>query len=184
MTNTSAQYDAVISECRGEFEKKLHDYGPSWRIFRPQGITDQIFIKANRIRTLEDKKRSLVGDGITGEFRGIVNYSVIALIQLEKGAAREPDLRTEEVMALYDRHLAEIKALMERKNHDYGEAWRDMRTSSFTDMILVKLLRIRQIEDNEGRTLVSEGVDGNFSDIINYAVFALIKLTQESTSSI
>lgn len=179
MKNTSAQYDAVIAECRSEFEKKLRDYGPSWRIFRPQGITDQIFIKANRIRTLEEKKLSLVGEGIIGEFRGIINYSIIALIQLEKGAAKEPDLGVEEVMACYDRHAAEIKALMERKNHDYGEAWRDMRTSSFTDMILVKLLRIRQMEDNDGQTLISEGIDANFADILNYAVFALIKMTQE-----
>lgn len=179
MKNTSAQYDAVLSECRTEFEKKLTDYGPSWRIFRPQGITDQIFIKANRIRTLEETKLSLVGEGIIGEFRGIVNYSLIALIQLEKGAAKEPDLSVSEVMALYDRYAADTKALMERKNHDYGEAWRDMRTSSFTDMILVKLLRIRQMEDNDGRTLISEGIDANFADIINYAMFALIKMTQE-----
>lgn len=179
MNNTSAQYDAVIAECRGEFEKKLRDYGPSWRIFRPQGITDQIFIKANRIRTLEEKRLSLVGEGIIGEFRGIINYSIIALIQLEKGAAKEPDLSADEVMTLYDRHAAEIKALMERKNHDYGEAWRDMRTSSFTDMILVKLLRIRQMEDNDGQTLISEGIDANFADILNYAVFALIKMTLE-----
>ena len=179
MKNTSAQYDAVATECRTEFEKKLTDYGASWRIFRPTGITDQIFIKANRIRTLEEKQLSLVGEGIIGEFRGIINYSIIALIQLEKGAAKEPDMNVEEVMALYNRHSAKVKALMERKNHDYGEAWRDMRTSSFTDMILVKLLRIRQIEDNNGQTLVSEGVEGNFSDIINYAVFALIKMTQE-----
>ena len=179
MKNTSAQYDAVLAECRAEFEKKLTDYGPSWRIFRPQGITDQIFIKANRIRTLEETKLSLVGEGIIGEFRGIVNYSLIALIQLEKGAAKEPDLSVSEVMALYDRYAADTKALMERKNHDYGEAWRDMRTSSFTDMILVKLLRIRQMEDNDGRTLISEGIDANFADIINYAMFALIKMTQE-----
>lgn len=179
MANTSAQYDAVMLECRTEFEKKLSDYGPSWRIFRPKGITDQIFIKANRIRTLEDKKLSLVGEGIIGEFRGIINYSLIALIQLEKGAAKEPDMPIQEVMAEYNRHSSEVKALMERKNHDYGEAWRDMRVSSFTDMILVKLLRIRQIEDNDGQTLISEGIDANFADIINYAIFALIKMTQE-----
>lgn len=178
MSKTSVQYDAVMAECRSEFEKKLTDYGPSWRIFRPQGITDQIFIKANRIRTLEETKLSLVGDGIIGEFRGIINYSIIALIQLEKGAAKEPDMSTEEVMDIYDRYVAETKALMEKKNHDYGEAWRDMRTVSFTDMILVKLLRIRQIEDNNGITLVSEGVDANFADIVNYAIFALIKITQ------
>lgn len=179
MKNTSTQYDAVMTECRNEFEKKLKDYGPSWRIFRPMGITDQIFIKANRIRTLEEKQLSLVGEGIIGEFRGIVNYSIIALIQMEKGAAKEPDMTTDEVMLLYNRHSDEVKALMERKNHDYGEAWRDMRTSSFTDMILVKLLRIRQIEDNDGQTLISEGIDANFADIINYAIFALIKMTQE-----
>ncbi len=179
MNNTSAQYDAVIAECRSEFEKKLKDYGPSWRIFRPAGITDQIFIKANRIRTLEEKRLSLVGEGIIGEFRGIINYSLIALIQLEKGAAKEPDMHAEELLALYDRHAAEVKALMEKKNHDYGEAWRDMRTESFTDMILVKLLRIRQIESNSGQTLISEGIEANFHDIINYAVFALIKMTLE-----
>lgn len=179
MTSTSSQYDAVIAECRAEFEKKLSDYGPSWRIFRSQGITDQIFIKANRIRTLEEKKLSLVGEGIIGEFRGIINYSIIALIQLEKGAAKEPDMNVSEVMELYNKHSGEVKALMERKNHDYGEAWRDMRISSFTDMILVKLLRIRQIEDNDGQTLISEGIDANFADILNYAVFALIKMTQE-----
>lgn len=179
MNHTSAQYDAVIAECRAEFEKKLKDYGPSWRIFRPSGITDQIFIKANRIRTLEEKRLSLVGEGIIGEFRGIINYSVIALIQLEKGTAKEPDMDADEVMALYDRHLAEAKTLMEKKNHDYGEAWRDMRTESFTDMILVKLLRIRQIESNSGQTLVSEGIEANYRDIINYAVFALIKMTMD-----
>jgi len=179
MKNTAAQYDAVINECRTEFSKKLSDYGASWRIFRPQGITDQIFIKANRIRTLEEKKLSLVGEGIIGEFRGIINYSLIALIQLEKGAAKEPDMKAEEVLSHYNRHIDAVKALMEKKNHDYGEAWRDMRTESFTDMILVKLLRIRQIEDNQGQTLISEGIDANFHDIINYAVFALIKMTQE-----
>jgi hypothetical protein len=177
--NTSRQYDLVMQECRSEFEKKLRDYGPSWRIFRPKGITDQIYIKANRIRTLEEKQLSLVGEGIIGEFRGIINYSLIALIQLEKGPAKEPDMSTGEVMQEYDRHSAEVKALMERKNHDYGEVWREMRVESFTDMILVKLMRIRQIEDNEGITLVSEGISANYADIINYAVFALIKMTEE-----
>jgi hypothetical protein len=179
MNKTSSQYDSVITECRSEFAKKLKDYGASWRIFRPVGITDQIFIKANRIRTLEEKRLSLVGEGIIGEFRGIINYSLIALIQIETGAAKEPDMTAEQALALYDKHAAEVKALMEKKNHDYGEAWRDMRTESFTDMILVKLLRIRQIESNSGQTIISEGIEANFHDIINYAVFALIKLTQE-----
>ena len=176
MIDTSAQYDAVMDECRSEFEKKLWDYGPSWRIFRPQGITDQIFIKANRIRTLEEKQLSLVGEGITGEFRGIINYSIIALIQLEKGAAKEPDMSPEDVMQHYQRHSNEVKALMERKNHDYGEAWRDMRISSITDLIYQKVLRTKQIEDNQGKTLVSEGLDANYFDMLNYAVFCLIKL--------
>jgi hypothetical protein len=176
MPDTSAQYDRAAAECRDIFMRKMKDYGPSWRILRPSSITDQLFIKANRIRSLEEKGVSRVGEGIRPEYVGLVNYSIMGLIQLESGAANEPDLSTSEAECLYDRHLAACKALMEKKNHDYGEAWRDMRIKSLTDLILVKIHRIRQIEDNEGRTEVSEGIESNLHDMINYAIFALIKM--------
>jgi hypothetical protein len=175
MSNTSAEYDASIAICRDIFSRKLQDYGTSWRLFRISSITDQVFIKAQRIRTLESKKVSKVGDGIRGEYLGIVNYSIIALMQLELKGDKRIDLPLDECMALYDKYAKAAKALMEDKNHDYGEAWREMRVSSLTDMILVKLLRIKQIEDNEGQTVASEGIDANYFDIINYAIFALIR---------
>ena len=176
--NTSQQFDFVVEKCREVFLKKMQDYGTAWRILRTPSLTDQIYIKANRIRSIEEKGVQKVNEGIIPEFIGIVNYSVMALIQLELGAADEPGLKSEEIKTLYEKYLAFAKSLMEDKNHDYGEAWRNMRISSLTDIILMKLLRIKQIEDHEGKTFVSEGVDANYFDIINYSVFALIKLTE------
>ena len=174
--NTEDQFKAIISECRSLFEKKLHDYGASWRIMRPASITDQIFIKAKRIRTLEITKESKVGEGIYPEFIGIVNYGVIGLIQLERGFSDNVDITPEEAIALYDRHITATKELMYAKNADYGEAWRDMRIASYTDLILTKIQRTKQIEKLGGATLVSEGIDANYMDMINYSLFALIKL--------
>jgi hypothetical protein len=176
MPNTSVQYDRAANECFEVFMGKMQDYGPSWRILRSSSITDQLFIKTNRIRGLEETGVSLVGEGIRPEYVGIVNYSIMGLIQLELGAANEPDLATNEAKRLYLHYLSEAKALMERKNHDYGEAWRDMRIKSLTDLILVKIHRIKQMEDNAGKTSMSEGVDANLYDMVNYAIFALIKL--------
>jgi hypothetical protein len=156
--------------------KKTRDYGTAWRILRPQSITDQIFIKAQRIRTLEEKKISKVGDDITGEYIGIVNYCVIAMMQLECGPEMSTELNPDHVSQMFDEKVNETKELMFAKNHDYGEAWRDMRISSLTDLILMKLLRVKQIEDNQGLTEASEGVKANYQDMLNYAVFALIKL--------
>ncbi|HEY0245582.1 MAG TPA: DUF1599 domain-containing protein [Mucilaginibacter sp.] len=156
--------------------KKTHDYGTAWRILRPASITDQIFIKAQRIRTLEEKKISKVGEDITGEYIGIVNYCVIAMMQLECPAGTPVELAPEHVSKLFDEKVNETKELMFAKNHDYGEAWRDMRISSLTDLILMKILRVKQIEDNQGQTLASEGIKANYQDMLNYAVFALIKL--------
>lgn len=178
MQQTSKQYDAVIEKCRSLFINKLKDYGCAWRILRLPSLTDQIFIKAQRIRQLQENTTRKVEEGEISEFIGIVNYSVMALIQLEKGVAEQPDLSAEEAIKLYDRHVSITKSLMEDKNHDYGEAWRDMRVSSLTDLILQKLLRVKQIEDNKGKTLVSEGIDANYQDMINYAVFALIHLKE------
>lgn len=178
--NTTGQYDEVVSACRQVFVKKMQDYGPSWRILRPMSITDQLFIKANRIRSIEEKGEAKIDEGVSPEYMALVNYSIIGLIQIEKGAANEPDMATEEASKLYDHYIGEAKDLMEKKNHDYGEAWRDMRLKSLTDLILVKVLRIKQIEDNDGRTLVSEGVDSNLYDMINYAIFALIKLSEKA----
>ena len=174
--DTSAQYDQGIQKCVDLFKKKTQDYGTAWRILRPSSLTDQIFIKAQRIRTLEDKKVSKVDEGIIPEYIGIINYCVIAMIQLEL-TSPELELEVSIVNNLFDQKISETKSLMEDKNHDYGEAWRDMRVSSLTDLILMKLLRVKQIEDNQGNTLVSEGVKANYQDIINYSVFALIKLT-------
>ena len=154
----------------------MKDYGCAWRILRLSSLTDQIFIKAQRIRSIEMKGSQKVGEDIRNEFIGIVNYSIIALIQLEKGIAEQPDMESEEVQALYEKFYSEANELMQSKNHDYGEAWRDMRVSSLTDLILQKLLRVKQIEDNEGKTLISEGIDANYFDMINYSIFALIKL--------
>ena len=176
MQDTSKQYDAVIDECRSLFIKKMSDYGSAWRILRLPSLTDQIFIKAQRIRQLQENEVRKVDEGEKSEFIGIINYSIMALIQLENGVVENPDLNTEEATILYDKHSKITKELMMNKNHDYGEAWRDMRVSSLTDLILQKLLRVKQIEDNEGKTLVSEGIDANYQDMINYAVFALIHL--------
>ena len=177
MQDTSKQYDAVINECRSLFEKKMSDYGSAWRILRLPSLTDQIFIKAQRIRQLQENEVRKVDEGVVSEFIGIINYSIMALIQLEKGVVENPDLNTEEAAALYDKHSKITKELMMDKNHDYGEAWRDMRVASLTDLILQKLLRVKQIEDNKGKTIVSEGIDANYQDMINYAVFAMIHLT-------
>ncbi|WP_047246082.1 DUF1599 domain-containing protein [Maribacter thermophilus] len=176
MQKTGEQYDAVIKVCRELYEKKMRDYGCAWRILRLPSLTDQIFIKAQRIRSLQENEVRKVDEGEISEFIGIVNYSVMALIQLELGVADQPDLSPEEAIELYKKHIAVTKELMLNKNHDYGEAWRDMRVSSLTDLILQKLLRVKQIEDNKGKTLVSEGIDANYQDMINYAVFALIHL--------
>lgn len=176
LANTSAEYDAVINICKGLFMKKTRDYGTAWRILRPQSITDQIFIKAQRIRTLEEKKVSKVGEDITGEYIGIVNYCVIAMMQLDCTSDTPVELAPDHVERLFDEKVLETKELMFAKNHDYGEAWRDMRISSLTDLILMKLLRVKQIEDNLGLTEASEGVKANYQDMLNYSVFALIKL--------
>jgi hypothetical protein len=174
--HTSQQFDQIIQECRQLFLKKTKDYGTAWRILRPSSLTDQIFIKAQRIRTLEEKGVSKVGEGIEEEFVGIINYSVMALIQLQLDEHAPMELSEEVAAALYDREVKTTFDLMMRKNHDYGEAWREMRVSSFTDLILMKLLRIKQIEDNAGVTLVSEGVDSGYRDMMNYAIFALIQM--------
>lgn len=177
MQNTSKQYDTVIEECRSLFAKKMSDYGSAWRILRLPSLTDQIFIKAQRIRQLQENDVRKVDEGEKSEFIGIINYSIMALIQLEKGVVENPDLSLEESLELYNKHLKITKDLMMNKNHDYGEAWRDMRVSSLTDLILQKLLRVKQIEDNKGKTIVSEGIDANYQDMINYAVFAMIHLS-------
>ena len=179
MQDTSKQYDAIIDECRSLFINKMKDYGSAWRILRLPSLTDQLFIKAQRIRGLQQNTTQKVDEGQGSEFIGIVNYSLMALVQLEKGVVEQPDMNVSEATTEYDKHLAETKALMMNKNHDYGEAWRDMRVSSLTDLILQKLLRVKQIEDNQGKTLVSEGIDANYQDMINYAVFALIHLEDE-----
>ncbi|MFA4045780.1 DUF1599 domain-containing protein [Prevotella sp. PCHR] len=175
--NTEEQFGSVMAECRALFEKKLHDYGASWRILRPSSLTDQLFIKAKRIRSLEIKRESLVGEGIRPEFIALVNYGIVGLIQLDRGFTDEVDLSVDEAMALYDTFAGEALQLMLKKNHDYDEAWRSMRISSYTDFILTKIQRVKEIEDLEGATLVSEGIDSNYMDIINYAVFGVIKLT-------
>ena len=174
MQNTSKQYDVVVEECSNLFTKKMSDYGSAWRILRLPSLTDQIFIKAQRIRQLQENTTRMVDEGEKSEFIGIINYAIMALIQLELGVTEQPDLNTTEATTLYNKHIKITKELMENKNHDYGEAWRDMRISSLTDLILQKLLRVKQIEDNKGKTLVSEGIDANYQDMINYAIFALI----------
>ncbi|WP_308993425.1 DUF1599 domain-containing protein [Mariniflexile litorale] len=179
MPDTSKQYDAVIDTCKSLFIKKMSDYGSAWRILRLPSLTDQIFIKAQRIRGLQQNAVRKVDEGEVSEFIGIINYSIMALIQLEKGVVEQPDLSTQEATELYEKHVAITKKLMEAKNHDYGEAWRDMRVSSLTDLILQKLLRVKQIEDNKGKTLVSEGIDANYQDMVNYAVFAMIHLNEK-----
>ena len=176
MTNTSEQYDKVISVCRELFSKKAQDYGTAWRVLRLPSLTDQIFIKAQRIRSLQENEIRKVDEDETSEFIGIINYCAMALIQMDRGIATQPDLSAEEAIQLYNEKIAITKSLMEAKNHDYGEAWRDMRVRSLTDLIIQKLLRVKQIEDNKGKTIVSEGIDANYQDMINYAVFALIHL--------
>ena len=179
MQNTSKQYDEIIDTCRTLFINKMSDYGSAWRILRLPSLTDQIFIKAQRIRQLQENTTRKVDEGEASEFIGIINYSIMALIQLEKGIVETPDLNTEQATELYDKHITITKSLMEDKNHDYGEAWRDMRVNSLTDLILQKLLRVKQIEDNKGKTIVSEGLDANYQDMINYAVFALIHMNEK-----
>ena len=178
MHQTSAQYDEAIKICKDIFMKKMKDYGSSWRILRPSSLTDQIFIKAQRIRTIEEKGTQKIQDDIQGEFIGILNYCIITLIQLEINHYQQLELPLEEAEQLYNQHAKHAKELMEAKNHDYGEAWRDMRVSSFTDMLLVRIMRIKQIEDNKGATIASEGIESNYYDMINYCVFALIKITE------
>ena len=178
MIPTLTHYQQITAQCRALFLKKMTDYGVAWRILRLPSLTDQIFIKAQRIRSIQSLAEQKVEEGQESEFMGIVNYCIMALIQLEKGIAEQPDLSNDEVIDLYDKHLKITEDLMLAKNHDYGEAWRDMRVSSLTDLILQKLLRVKQIEDNLGKTLVSEGIDANYQDMINYAVFALIHLDQ------
>lgn len=180
MQDTSKQYDAVIEKCRNLFKNKMSDYGSAWRILRLPSLTDQIFIKAQRIRSLQQNAVRKVDEGEASEFIGIINYCIMALIQLEKGVVEQPDMDTDEATLLYNEKIELTKQLMLDKNHDYGEAWRDMRVSSLTDLILQKLLRVKQIEDNAGKTLVSEGIDANYQDMINYAVFAMIHLGESN----
>ena len=178
MEKTISEYDSIIKKCEDIFAKKMKDYGSAWRILRISSLTDQIFIKAQRIRSIEDKGLQKVEEGVVPEFIGIVNYSIIGLIQLELGVAEQAEeIQYDQVMNLFDKYALEAKQLMLDKNHDYGEAWRDMRGSSLTDLILQKLLRVKQIEDNDRSTLISEGIDANYLDMLNYAVFALIKLS-------
>ena len=179
MQNTSKQYDEAIAQCRELFINKMKDYGPSWRILRPSSVTDQIFIKAKRIRTLELNGETKVGEGIWPEFVGIINYGIIGLIQLRLGYTDIVDITATEALELYDKYIADTKDLMIAKNTDYGEAWRDMRISSYTDLILTKSQRTKEIENHGGATLVSEGIDANYQDMINYSVFALIKHNEE-----
>jgi len=176
--DTNQQYDKVIEGCKDIFLKKIKDYGTSWRVLRTISVVDQIFIKALRIRTIQEKKENKVGDSITGELKAIVNYGIIGLIQLEKGEPAIEDLTEAAADESYTKYAAMTKSLMQDKNHDYGEAWRDMSQESFVDLILVKLLRIRQILANDGKTIISEGIDANYADIINYAVFGLILINE------
>ena len=176
MQNTSTQYDKAIKLCKDIFLKKMKDYGTVWRNLRPTSLTDQIFIKAQRIKSIESKGTQKVNDDISGEYIGIINYCIIAMIQLELADDTRLELPYEEVEKLFDKYVKQTKQLMEDKNHDYGEAWRDMRLSSLTDLILMKIFRVKQIEDNMGKTIISEGVDANYMDMMNYAIFAMIRL--------
>jgi hypothetical protein len=179
MPTTEQQFDAIIKICRDIFAKKLTDYGSSWRILRPASVTDQIFIKANRIRSLETKKEAMIDEDTRGEWIAIVNYGIIGLIQLALGYTDQPDLLPEDALTLYDKFIQQAKTLMMAKNHDYNEAWRSMRIESYTDLILMKINRTKEIETNNGKTLISEGIDANYSDMVNYAIFALIKIDFE-----
>ncbi len=183
MQQTSKQFEAVIQICRELFSKKSKDYGTAWRILRLPSLTDQIYIKAQRIRSLQQKDIRKVQEGERSEFIGIINYSIMALVQLDQGIAEQPDMDAMQALEHYDKQVAITKQLMEDKNHDYGEAWRDMRISSLTDLIIQKLLRIKQIENNEGKTLVSEGIDANYRDIVNYGVFAMIHMDHQTEPS-
>jgi hypothetical protein len=182
INQTSAQYDQAISKCREVFLKKSKDYGTSWRVMRLSSITDQIFIKAQRIRNIEESGVQKVDEGIEPEFMGIINYCIMGLIQIELKDSKEIELGMEQLTALYDKYVLLTKMLMEQKNHDYGEVWRDMRVSTFTDILLVRLMRIKQIEDNKGQTIMSEGIDANLQDMINYSVFALIRMDEQQAS--
>ncbi len=177
--DTVIQFDKALDLCRDIFEKKLSDYGPSWRLLRPAALTDQLFIKAKRIRSLQIKQHSAVGEGILPEFIGIVNYAAIGIIQLRLGFADSKDISSKEALSLYDEVIAEAKKLMIAKNHDYDEAWRGMRVLSYVDLILMKIERTKEIEDHQGKTIISEGIDANYLDMINYAVFGIIKLTED-----
>ncbi|HLP51814.1 MAG TPA: DUF1599 domain-containing protein [Chitinophagales bacterium] len=181
-TNTPAQFDEQIKKCRSIFEKKTHDYGTSWRVLRPKSLTDQLFIKAQRIQTIEEAETRMVDEDESAEFIGLINYAIMGLIQMELKDDKRIELPPTEALLYYEKQVAEIKDLMMAKNHDYGEAWRDMRVSSFTDLILMKLLRIKQIEDNKGKTLISEGIDAGYRDIVNYSIFALIKLSEQTAT--
>jgi len=176
---TTRQFGEAMALCRDIFAKKLHDYGASWRIFRPSSLTDQLFIKAKRIRSIETTGQAMIDEGVLPEFMALINYGIIGLIQLERGFVDTVDIDKEEALRLYDSHAKELTELMIRKNHDYNEAWRDMRVSSFTDIILTKLQRIREIENHDGHTIASEGVASNYMDIVNYAAFGVIKLTEQ-----
>ena len=176
---TNAQFNDIIKICRDLFAKKMVDYGAAWRILRPSSLTDQIFIKANRIRSFEIKRKQKIQEDIKGEYIGIINYSIMALIQLELNYSDNIDIETDTVLQYYDKYANEALELMKKKNHDYDEAWRSMRISSYTDLIIMKLYRTKQIEDNAGKTIVSEGIDANHFDMINYSVFALIKINEK-----
>jgi hypothetical protein len=179
MSQTNIEYTNIINHCRDIFIKKTKDYGTAWRILRPSSLTDQLFIKAQRIRTIQESGENKVGENIEDEFLAIVNYCIMAIIQLKETSLETLDLNQNQALTLYDKYAHEAFQLMSKKNHDYGEAWRDMRVSSLTDLILMKILRIKQIEDNQGKTLISEGIDANYFDMLNYAVFALIHLSNE-----
>jgi hypothetical protein len=181
--NTNEQFDTIINKCRTIFLSKAKDYGTSWRIFRLPSITDQIFIKAKRIRTIDETGVNKVGESVESEYIGIVNYCIMALIQMKLDTNAPEDLEIDELTAIYDNTVSDTKTLMNEKNHDYGEAWRDMRMTSFSDMLLVRLKRIKQIEGNDGETNVSEGIDANYQDMINYAIFALIKLEESGETA-
>ncbi|PKR79526.1 hypothetical protein CW751_14590 [Brumimicrobium salinarum] len=181
MSETVQQYTKVISKCREIFEKKTKDYGTAWRILRASSLTDQIFIKAQRIRTIQETGRNKVGEDIESEFIGIINYCVMAIIQIKNGNELPIEMSVSETINLYKKYTKEAQELMETKNHDYGEAWREMRISSLTDLILMKLLRVKSIENNKGKTIISEGIDANYFDMLNYAVFAMIHLTSKTT---
>lgn len=177
-SDTALLFEKSIAKCRDIFKKKTHDYGTAWRVLRPISITDQIFIKAQRIRSIEEKQENKVGESIENEFIGIINYCIIALIQIELNSDDEMEMDPAKVIALFDKKAAMCKELMIVKNHDYGEAWRDMRVSTYTDLILMKILRTKQIENKGGKTLISEGIDANFSDMLNYSIFALIRINK------